>query len=584
MTAPFEKLGQSLAGEITGTQLAAAVRTLWAALEVEETLRRWSNEARRVAPAVPVHDSVLREMESWLENLERAFRTNGLRVAEWLPIVEAGLSGLTVGVIPPALDQVLVGAIDRSRHPELRLALVLGLNEGVFPAPPPRPPILTESERTLLSHALEGSGASLGLDARQRIAHERYYGYIACTRSRERLILTCAAANSQGAALHPSPFLAHLERLVPGVFPAEPARRETFAAPDEHEAEHASEIASALVAGTPPELSALLDIKPLGDIVDRAQQFRRASEVVRLPRELVATLFPPPFTTSVSALEDFAACPFKFFVRHGLRVQEREHFDLDHRHKGIFQHEVLHTFHQRATAGGRRWRDWAPAEAAALVREIGRGELAEYERGLFQADQARRFVGDILLDNLERLVSTLVTWMAHYQFDPCAVELEFGLGQSALPGWRLPLGDGREMLLCGRIDRIDVCELDGQGEALGVVIDYKSSGKKIDATKLHHGLELQLLSYLGFLQQLPATVPLRKLVPAGVFYVGLRGGPAAAGRAPRRSIIRRRRSAPASGTKAVSTAPGMPSSTPRTARSSSARITPRSWRRKRSRN
>jgi ATP-dependent helicase/nuclease subunit B len=40
---------------------------------------------------------------------------------------------LTVGVIPPALDQVLIGAIDRSRNPELKLAIVLGLNEE-FPA------------------------------------------------------------------------------------------------------------------------------------------------------------------------------------------------------------------------------------------------------------------------------------------------------------------------------------------------------------------------------------------------------------------------------------------------------------------
>ena len=55
---------------------------------------------------------------------------------DWLPVIEAGLANLTVGVIPPALDQVLIGAIDRARNPDLRLAFVLGLNEGVFPATP----------------------------------------------------------------------------------------------------------------------------------------------------------------------------------------------------------------------------------------------------------------------------------------------------------------------------------------------------------------------------------------------------------------------------------------------------------------
>ena len=61
-------------------------------------------------------------------------------------ILEAGLAGLTVGVIPPALDQVLIGAVDRSRNPDLQLALVLGVNESVFPAPPPPRHLLTESD------------------------------------------------------------------------------------------------------------------------------------------------------------------------------------------------------------------------------------------------------------------------------------------------------------------------------------------------------------------------------------------------------------------------------------------------------
>ena len=54
-------------------------------------------------------------MNGWLENVELAFSTEALRLREWLPILEAGLVNLTVGLIPPALDQVLIGAIDRSR-------------------------------------------------------------------------------------------------------------------------------------------------------------------------------------------------------------------------------------------------------------------------------------------------------------------------------------------------------------------------------------------------------------------------------------------------------------------------------------
>ena len=79
-------------------------------------------------------------MNLWLDNVALAFPNEPLSLRDWLPILEAGLANLTVGVVPPALDQVLIGAIDRARNPDLRLALVLGVNETIFPAAPAAPP------------------------------------------------------------------------------------------------------------------------------------------------------------------------------------------------------------------------------------------------------------------------------------------------------------------------------------------------------------------------------------------------------------------------------------------------------------
>ena len=45
----------------------------------------------------------------------------------------------------------------------------------------------------------------------------------------------------------------------------------------------------------------------------------------------------------------------------------------------------------------------------------------------------------------ERLVSTLVSWMAHNAFNPQQVELAFGLTGAELPGWELDLGSGRRI-------------------------------------------------------------------------------------------------------------------------------------------
>src|SRR6266487_711560 len=51
--------------------------------------------------------------------------------------------------------------------------------------------------------------------SRARLGHERYLGYIACTRARERLVLTCAEFDSQGKKLNRSFFFDHVQRLFP---------------------------------------------------------------------------------------------------------------------------------------------------------------------------------------------------------------------------------------------------------------------------------------------------------------------------------------------------------------------------------
>jgi ATP-dependent helicase/nuclease subunit B len=620
LTAPFQKLSEQLAdpishlpSPISGSALATALRDLWDNLAIESRLQAWDDALAREgdtpAPSLapPLHATVLRQMHEWLDNLERAFPDSGAGVPpaagatptdeqarrlhhytlrEWLPILEAGLSSLSVGVIPPALDQVLIGTIDRSRNPELQLALVLGLNEGIFPAPPAPPVLLTDTERDLLA----AHDTRLGLDPRAQIAHERYFAYIACTRSRARLVLTCSAADSDGKPLHPSPILAHVQQLFPGLelekVPAthdwreaehtkellEPILRELAAARSgdlqsspapgarlsqpqqppahEHAPSNPNRVAHCTAAAETAALQTLASLPALAPVIARWREITAAHAVTRLSPAAVHQLYDTELRTSVSKLEQFAECPFKFFVAAGLGAEERKEFEVDHRERGSFIHRLLDEFHTRVAASGRRWRDLSPADAATLAARVGEDLLASPEFALFAADESRRFAARSLIASAQRLLAALVGWMPHYAFDPVAVELGFGLPGSLLPAWRLDLAGGRALSLRGRIDRVDLCRDEKTGESFAVVVDYKSSPKKLDPLKIAHGLQLQLLAYLNVLsssrrEEAPsnaecgvrnvessqslltsaATLPR----PAGVFYVPLHGASGSTG-------------------------------------------------------
>jgi ATP-dependent helicase/nuclease subunit B len=120
----------------------------------------------------------------------------------------------------------------------------------------------------------------------------------------------------------------------------------------------------------------------------------------------------------------------------------------------------------------------------------------------------------------------MVQWMSQYQFDPVEAEMGFGTRNAALPAWELDLGGGKKLLFRGIIDRIDVSHSTHKGNAWAVVVDYKSGARKLDKIMMAHGLQLQLAAYLSVLRHLPDPEKLfgaSRLIPAGVFYVNLRG-------------------------------------------------------------
>jgi ATP-dependent helicase/nuclease subunit B len=547
---PFQRLALGMAARQnrpTGRHLAAALREFWGALKVPERLQQWASaeisSARFRVPS-SVHATVWEQMNSWLENVELAFATEPLSLREWLPILDAGLANLTVGVIPPALDQVLIGAVDRSRNPDIKLALVLGLNETLFPAPPEAAVLLTEVDRL----ELEKRNIVLGATVRQQLGRERYYAYIACTRARQRLVLTAASHDGKGAPLNPSPFLSQVRQLFPSL-PMEFAPRET----DWRRSEHASELVVPLLKAKTSEvrrskvegrsaemalgaedgqwapgvcITALAGLPALASVMERLRYFQEPQVQERLSPALAARLYGPILRTSVSRMEQFAACPFKFFVNSGLRAEERKLFELDVKEQGTFQHDVLALFHEELCAENKRWRDITPTEARQRVACIAKSLMASYRDGLLQASEQSRFMARILMESLEDFVETLVGWMQQqYQFDPAKVELPFGEEEGS-PAWMIDTGDGHRLDLYGRIDRVDLCREPGTDSALCVVVDYKSGHKQLDPVLMAHGLQLQLLTYLNVLRHWPnpqQRFGANRLIPAGVFYVSLRG-------------------------------------------------------------
>jgi ATP-dependent helicase/nuclease subunit B len=120
-------------------------------------------------------------------------------------------------------------------------------------------------------------------------------------------------------------------------------------------------------------------------------------------------------------------------------------------------------------------------------------------------------------------------------FRPAMSEISFG--RSKQPGdsigeFKIPLNDGRSISLNGRIDRLDVAQIDEaqrspalrEGQKVALVFDYKTSDVPFGWAKFFYGLDMQLGIYMLAVLKATESKQVAGQI-AGAFYLPIRVNP-----------------------------------------------------------
>jgi RecB family exonuclease len=298
--------------------------------------------------------------------------------------------------------------------------------------------------------------------------------------------VTAAVVPSARAATSTRQLLARAARLGRGAAPAvdEPPPGALLAAVAEH-------------AALGPRLAAALAVgrAPVGRLTD--ERARRAVADLLAARAAPSSA-DAAWLTSASALEQYAACPFKFFASHllGLPEPSPADDDLDAREGGTLLHAVardvfaaLQQAELLPLAGGAR----APRERAVALDACDASLDAWEARGRTGPGALWSLRRELALAQVARLVE--VEARRRSPLAPAALEAAFGGPDD--PPLRLPSPDGaRAIVVRGRVDRVDA----GAGRA--EVIDYKSGrvDDKLDAAQLGR-TQFQLAIYAAWARQ-----------------------------------------------------------------------------------
>lgn len=512
----------------SATSYAARTRQLYDFLEqrsIQTGLLNWIENLREQN----LHEQVLQNTQVWnivmqiFDQIVTIMGDDICTLKEYRSVLESGFTSFKLGMIPPTVDQVIIGSLQRLKSRGARGLIVLGVNDGKLPAAGNPNGILLDEEK----QGLEEKGIILSSSREQRMDEERFIIYSALTRATDEVVLSYALADVQGKALRPSLLIDRVKKIFPRI--------------KQNSDLVENRMSQLQLVSTPistykyliENMRRFLDDKPIEDFwwdilgwyqnnpdwealhTMTGKAFFHRNQLHYVEPKEAKRLYTRPFRTNVSQLEKFAACPFAHFIQYGMRARERKQYTVEFPDIGNIFHESILKYGNRISEEKHDWLNLTQDQCEVMVDEIMEELTADYGNGVFQSNNRYMNLKDRLKRVSRRATWTITEHMKKGEFQLLGHEIAFGKGKD-FPAIEVELNNGEILYLEGRVDRIDYFNL--PDSTYIKIIDYKSGNKYMQIDDVYYGLSLQLFIYLSALLKSDHPNFQSTLKPAGVFY------------------------------------------------------------------
>ena len=424
-----------------------------------------------------------------------------ISLKEYADLLDAGLEEAKVGIIPPSIDQVMVGDVERTRlKSNLKALFFVGANDTLLPGNLGNGGLLSEKDKEKFAQ----EKLTLSPGAKEKTYIQKFYLYMNLTKPNTFLQISYSKVSAEGKSMRPAYLIQDLKKLYPNLHIQDDEERTLL----ECEVTNRTGL-EYLVEGLRnrnyreitkqwKELYTwykknLLQKEEVEKIL-QAGFFKKEEE--KLTKESANTLYGDSKRISVTRLERFAACAYAHFLTYGLRLSEREAYEFAVMDLGNIAHQALEKFSQDVRDKRKQWTELSVEEREGMIEDSVDKSIINYGNTVLYSSARNEYMIARIKGLLRTTVWALTKQMEKSDFLPSGYELNFGNG---------------------KIDRIDTCEEDNT--IYIKVTDYKTGMKSFDIVALYHGLQMQLPIYLNAAMELERKKhEEKKIEPAGIFY------------------------------------------------------------------
>lgn len=527
---PLIKLHSRIRGNKSVKAICTAIYEFLIELDCFNRIEEWISEFDEYGMQSKVME-YQQVSEIVIDILDQAVDVIGedlITINEFYKILNAGFQNREIGIIPVALDQVNIGGIGRIKGRNVKVLFIVGVNDGVLPAANKDEGILSDRDRDLLKE----NGIELSSSTRAKVFEEQYMVYTALTLASDYLMISYPMADFEGKSLRASIVIPRLKRIFPKLIEES----------DLFNLKEKSDKYSKVTAPIPTFNELILALRrnyenedvedywkdvycwykdkeefynKSGNILEGLKYSNDGEVVAREKLKKLYSIKDGRLLFSVSRLENYAECPFSYFIKYGLKARDRKVYEFSAPDLGSFMHEILDEFTNKVKRERISWSELNSERCRNIVSDLIEKKLIEDGNSILNSSKKYKYFTNRFKRVIAKSVSVLAEQMRKGQFEIFSNEFQFGNLRDGAP-IKLELPSGEKVYLTGRIDRID--SLDLHGNTYIRVIDYKSGSKKFDLNELYYGLQIQLLVYLDAILKNSEYILHTQAMPGAILY------------------------------------------------------------------
>jgi ATP-dependent helicase/nuclease subunit B len=528
ITAPILRLSRRLKKAENGRNLGEALYLFLEELDIPVKLEEWKQQEEERGNLVKAreHDQAWNAIIDILDQFVEILGDQPVSLTSFSKVLEAGLQALKFSLVPPAIDQVLAGDLEKSRISDVKAVFIIGLNEGIIPAKFTEDGILADDDRERMLM----NGLKIAPSSKTRLLDEEFVAYKAFVTPSERLYISYPLANEEGNALMPSLYIKRIQDLFP-------KHIEEWYTTDPSELREEEQLPYILHPNRSlAYLTAQMQLKkhhyPIADFwwdvynwhvtgEDRQKAIHVLSSLQyqnsgsQLSETMSHELYGETIQASVSRMELFHSCAFSHFVQYGLKLKERQIFRLEAPDIGDLFHAALKYIAQMVMESKASWSDLTKEQSEKLAQEAVEALAPKLQNEILLSSNRHAYIKRKLQQIITRASMILSEHAKVSGFSPVGLEVAFG-PKRELPPLSFQLRNGKKMELIGRIDRVDKAE--NESGVYLRIIDYKSSEQQLNLGEVYYGVALQMLTYLDIIINHSQSLIGTQALPAGVLY------------------------------------------------------------------